>query len=590
MADDATAGENEARKMDDMRSVDTGAAATETRPPARRRLGRLVREVLLDYAVGGLVLGLYLIAQLWLLEGPRPLDSAKYFDTAVDFPNVPVDLWTLRIGLIAPVRVAVLAFGPSEAALYTVPIAAGLLLSAAVYGTMLLLFRDRALAAVAALVTVLSPVYLFYSSHIYPDTLAAATFTGGLFFLVLAAVRTDGGDRGWLPPVAVVCAGLLFGWTYLIREFSPFLLPAVAAALVLLRYSVRRILLLAGVALATAGLELVYGLVRYGDPFIHARRLFGRSESGFGRGEARMEHIQSQLDNALDTMIVFPRLLLSWRSGWLYLLLMFVFFVALVLLRDRRLWMFGAWFLSFWAIMVIIGLGKLESGRWILNVTNVRYWYPVLPALVMGSLGGLWLLVRKWHPSLRGVALAPAVGLTLGLATVAPGLAEFKDCADRKTEANDPAGRWSEVRTWFATPAAEHFDAVWTDATTQRLLPVYVAATFGKRVWHGEVETFPGARAHIPAADLSRALIFLQRDRFLTEVRRPLRRLEELRWHWSPVFVSSDGLMVLLAHRSAAAAQFVHGSGQWWKLPSPPRRVDPGTCGRNPYTTGGSDV
>jgi hypothetical protein len=577
--------------MADVRSVDTGREATETRPPARRRLGRLVREVPLDYAVGGLVLGLYLAVQLWLLQGPRPFDSAKYFDTAVDFPNVPIDLWTLRIGLIAPVRVAVLAFGPSEAALYAVPIAAGLLLSAAVYGTMLLLFRDRALAAVAALVTVLSPVYLFYSSHIYPDALATATFTGGLFFLVLAAVRTEAGDRGWLPVVAVVCAGVSLGWTYLIREFSPFLVPAVAVALVLLRYSVRRVALLAGVALVTASLELVYGLVRYGDPFIHARRLLGRSESGFGRVPPRMEHIQSQLDNVLDTMIVSPRLLLSWRSGWLYLLLLVVFVIGLVLVRDRRLWMFGAWLLSFWAIMVVIGLGELESGRWILNVTNVRYWYPVLPALVMGSLGGLWLLLRKWVPTLRGVAFAPAVVLAVGLATVASGLAEFKSCADRRAEANDPAGRWSEVRTWFATPAAEQFDAVWTDATTHRLLPVYVSTTFGERVWHGEVETFLGSRGEIPAqADLSRALVFLQRDRFRTEVRRPASRLEELRRDWSPVFASSDGIMVVLAHRSAAAAQFVQGSGKWWMLPGPPRRPYPGTCGRSPYETGGSDL
>jgi hypothetical protein len=577
--------------MDEMRSVETDTAAGETRPPAWRRLGRLVREAPLDYVVGGLVLSVFLVVQVWLLEGPRPLDSAKYFDTAVDFPNVPVDLWTLRIGLIAPVRAAVLAFGPSEAALYTVPIAAGLLLAAAVYGTMLLLFGDRALAATAALVTVMSPVYLYYSSHIYPDALSAATFTAGFFLLVLAAVRTEAGDRGWLPLLAVVGAGVAFGWTYLIREFSPFLIPAVAAALVFLRYSMRRIALLVGVTIATAGLELLYGLVRYGDPLIHARRLLGRTESGFGRGQARMEHIQAQLDNVLDTMVVLPRLLLAWRSGWLYLLLIVVFAVAVVLVRDRRLWMFGAWFVSFWAIMVVIGLGELESGRWILNVTNVRYWYPVLPALVMGSLGGAWLLLQRWSPSLRGAALAPTIVLVVGLAVVAPGVAEFKRCADRKEGLNDPAQRWGEVRAWFATPAAERFDAVWTDATTQRLLPVYVATTFGERVWHGEVEKLAGARGQIAAgADLSRALIFLQRDRFRTEVRRPLRRLEELRRGWSPVFVSSDGLMVLLAHRSAATAQAAQADVAWWELPNPPRRVPPGTCGRNPYTTGGSDV
>src|SRR5688500_11221471 len=126
--------------MDGVKGVETTPATSETRPSAWRRAGRLVRDAPPDYMLGGAILGVYLVLQLWLLEGPRPLDSAKYFDTAVDFPNVPVDLWTLRIGLIASVRAAVLVFGPSEAALYAVPIAAGVLLSAAVYGIMLLLF------------------------------------------------------------------------------------------------------------------------------------------------------------------------------------------------------------------------------------------------------------------------------------------------------------------------------------------------------------------------------------------------------------------------------------------------------------------
>jgi hypothetical protein len=582
-------------KMEDVSTSDTDPAVTETWAPARRGHGlrKLIRKAPLDYVIGGAVLGLYLIVQLLLLEGPRPLDSAKYFDTAVDFPNVPIDLWTLRIGLIAPIRIAVLVFGPSEAALYAVPIAAGLLLTAAVYGTMLLLFRDRALAAAAALVTVLNPSYLYYSSHIYPDALAAAAFTAGFFFLVLAAVRAESGARGWIPALAVVCAGVLFGWTYLIREFSPFLLPTVAVAVVLLRYSVRRVVLLAGVALLTAGLQLVYGLVRYGDPFIHAHRLLNRRESGFGRGggmDRRMERIQSHLDNVVDTMIVFPRLVLTWRTGWLFLLLIVVFVIALALVRDRRFWIFAAWGLSFWAIMTLIGLGELPSGRWILNVTNVRYWYPFFPGLVMGALGGMWLLLQRWLPTLRGVRLAPAVVVAFALVTVGPGLAEFKNCADQRTRWNDTAGRWQELRSWFATPAAEQFDTVWTDVTTQRLVPAYTATTFGRRLWHGEVETFVDAGGHVPVGtDISRSLLLVLKDRFRARVRQPEKRLEELRREWSPVFITNDGYMVLLAHESSTTSHTAQVKGEWWELASGPRRVDPGTCGRNPYT-GAADL
>jgi hypothetical protein len=400
-------------------------------------------------------------------------------------------------------------------------------------------------------------------------------------------VRAKRGDRGWIPTLAVAGAGVLFGWTYLIREFSPLLLlPAVAAAIVFLGYSRRRIALLAGAALATAALELIYGLARYGDPFVHARRLLGRNEAS--RSD-RMEFIQSQLDTVLDTFVVFPRLLLSWRSGWLFLLLIVVFLLALALVRDNRIWMLAVWSLSFWAIMVVIGLGELPSGRWILNVTNVRYWYPILPALAMGALGGLWLLLRRWFPSPRGVRAAQAATAAAALVTLAPGLAEFESCTDRRLEGNDPARRWNELRSWFATEDADRFDGVWTDAITERLVPVYTVTTFGQRVWDGEVATFANPR-RIPAAtdlvpaptDLSDALVLVQKDRFRLAVRAPQRSLEELRREWSPVFVSTDGNLVLLAHRSAGASTAQLGDA-WWRLSSSFVRVAPGTCGRTPY-------
>jgi hypothetical protein len=155
--------------------ADIPPASTESRPSAPR--GRLGRETVLDWVIGGLVLVLYAAVQLAFLQGPYPFDSAKYFRTAVDFPGVPADIWTLRIGVVFPVRAAVLLFGPSEAALYAVPLVVGLVLAAAVYGTMLLLFGDRVLAAAASLVTVLNTNYLLKSSSIFPDTTATAAFT-----------------------------------------------------------------------------------------------------------------------------------------------------------------------------------------------------------------------------------------------------------------------------------------------------------------------------------------------------------------------------------------------------------------------------
>lgn len=143
---------------------------------------------------------------------------------------------------------ALLVFGPSAAALYAVPVGAGLVLVAAVYGTMLLLSRDRVLAAAAALVTGANNYRLFNSSFIFPDTVATATFTAGFLCLLLGGTRTRREERreGWIPAIFVIGAGALFGWTYLAREFSPILLPAVVVTVVLLRYRLRHVAMLAG--------------------------------------------------------------------------------------------------------------------------------------------------------------------------------------------------------------------------------------------------------------------------------------------------------------------------------------------------------
>jgi hypothetical protein len=562
------------------RPVDAAEPMTTSRAGGRGR----------DLLVGGFVLLVYLGVQLWLLQGPRPLDNAKYFDTAIDFPNVPVDLWTLRIGLIAPVRVAVLAFGPSELSLYAVPVAAGLVLAAAVYGTMLLLFGDRVLAASAALVTVLCNVFLFTSSFIYPDTTATATLTAGLFFLVLAATRTERGDTGWAPTAAVVAAGFLFGASYLIREFSPILLPAVVVTVVLLRLSWRRLVLLGAVAVATASLELLYGAVRYGEPFIHVNELLGRNNDAVAKPRlARMDHIQSQLDNVFDTILVGPRLLLAWRTGWIFMLVVVIFVVALVLVRDRRFWLLASWCLTVWLTMVVLGLGELPSGRWILNITNVRYWYPLLPALVMAAFGGLWLLLERWLPRSRHVQLAPVTAAALAVVVLVPGVAEFRSCAARDPWGNDPAARWHDLRSWLGSTEAERYNVIWTDAWTHRLVPVYRSTTFGRTLWDGQVEKFNRDRGIPPATDLESTLILIHKPRLRPVADLFQERLDELRSDWAPVFVSGDGEMIVVAHDSGPNRATASGADEWWNLSTPEiPPAAPGTCGRSPYERGGS--
>jgi hypothetical protein len=560
-----------------MRVTTTTQQAPSQPPPAPEPTVAPPRRPLpLDWAAGAITVALYLVVQLVFLQGPHPFDPSWYFRTASDFPDVEADLFTLRIGLLAPVSAAILVFGPSEAALYAVPLLSGMALVAAVFATMLLLFRDRVLAGAAALVTGLNVNYLVNSSQIFPDVTATATFTAAFLCLLLGGLRPDARSKSWLPTVAVICGGVLLGWSYLVREFSPILLPAVVAIVLLLGYSLRRVALLAGAALATAALELVYGWAYAGDPVVHARLLLERGQGDAVEGGVRMAYIQDQLGSLFDTLLVFPRLLLAWDTGWVFILLAALALFALVRLRDRRLWLLAAWFLSFLVVMAVVGLGSFSSGHWVLNITNIRYWYPILPPLVMGAFGGLWLLLRRRFDSPRGLRAAQLAAVALAAAVLLPGFREYSGCEGREAWRNDPATRWHELRSWFSTREAAQKNVVWTDRFTSRLLPAYTASTFGREIWDGEIETLESLGDVPPAAG---TLLLVHKDRWIAWEDGP-DALEGLRDEWSPLFVTSDQRMVVLG----AAGNGGTAGGVWWELWTGFVAAAPGgTCGRNPY-------
>jgi len=543
---------------------------------------RPTRTQWLDLAAAGVAVGLFLGIQFALLLGPHPFDPAKYFSTAVHFPHVGADLWTLRIGLVAPVVVAVKLIGANEAALYAVPLAGGLLLVTAVFGTMLALFRDRVLAAAAALVAALNTDFLLNSSFLFPDTLATATFATGFLFLVLGGL-TARSSNVWVPRAAVLAAGFFFGWTYLIRDFSPILMPTVVAAALVLGYPWRRIGLLAAAAVLTGMLEFVYGALQYGEPFVHLQKLLEHRDAAFTPSRAiTIENVQRETENPAGALLVLPRIILSWDSGWFLLLLAPIFVAALVLLRDRRLWVLATWCIGFWVAMVGLALGELPSGRWIINTTNVRYWYPVFPALAMSGFAGLWLLVRRYAPTRRGLLAAQLAVLALAALILLPGVAEFKSCTSEKVWRNDPMGRWHELRSWLGTEEAAPYERILTDRISARELdPVFLSAPVGDRVWSGNVKFWPRSGERLePTEAVGTTLIFLNRRR-VTIGPDSAAKIDALTAEWTPVFVSGDGALVLLAHRPASA-EGTAGPLPWWQRPAQPSEPRWG-CGVNPF-------
>jgi hypothetical protein len=552
-----------------------GAAAAERahfEASARPRTDAFSRERQLDLLVGALVLAAYVVGQFALLQGPHPFDPAYYFQTAVDYPHISADWWTLRIGLVGPLVVLVHLFHPSVITLYALPFLVGLGLAAAVYWTMLVLFRDRAVAAAAALVSVLNADYLLNSAYIFPDTAATATFTAGFLFLVLGAPREGRERRPWVPTAYAATAGFLFGWTYLIREFSPILLPAVVVAFFLLHYPLRRVAVVAGTAVATAAFELVYGAVQYGDPLIHLHTLV----ASVNPPEARLafwRQLHSKVGNPLDATLVLPRLLLTWDFGWAMIAVLVVLAVGLALRRDRRLWLLAGWCFSFWAAMIVFALWQQPSGKLLVNVSNVRYWYPILPALVMGGFGAMALLGWGSRPSPRRVRLVQVAALAAAAVVLVPGSIEFSNCGAKNVWRNEPAKRWDELRSFLSTTQAQRYDVIQSDRITLRLLPAYTRSAWGRSIWTGRLEALPRRRSspYHPSPQ-RRTLVLVHQQRLGSSF---LRVLHE---GWVPVFRSSDGAFVLLAENPAGPQV-----ESQWSLAAGRGKATGGSCGLSPY-------
>ena len=163
--------------------------------------------------------------------------------------------------------------------------------------------------------------------------------------------------------------------------------------------------------------------------------------------------------------------------------------------------------------MALVGLGSFSSGRWALNITNIRYWYPIFPPLVMGAFGGLWLLLRRSGGS-RGLLFARVIMVGLAAVVLIPGFREFSGCDAREAWRNDPAKRWRELRSWFSTPEAAQMSVVWTDRYTSRLLPAYTASTFGRRVWQGEIKSLASLGSVPPGRDPAATLLLVHKDRW----------------------------------------------------------------------------
>lgn len=488
-----------------------------------------------------IILGLVSIVYFHLFRAPPMLaDALDYFDTAWLLPDVEPTHRHLRIGLIWPLWALQRVFGYSEVAYYFLPWLACSALGFSTWWLGRVLFSAR-VGWVAALVVMLLPPYAAHLSLLLPDYLSAALFAFVVCLLCLARDRRDASASGvaWL----MFMAGLLLGWSYLVREFVVLFFPAVGAMLLLQRTPPRLLIVFCAGAISMYLLEFAWGLLVHDDPFIRLQS-----------GEARQTALEFST-RAGEILVQFPTRFTPRSGGWLIAVPAVFGLVAMVVglvRRHRAFTLLAMWGLYGWVLFTAIALLPvvfLDENTTYLRMHLFRYWSLILaPVFVAAAAGGF--AIYDWarqsgRPPLSFVAavivVMPLVGVILGLIQIAPH-PQFV-----RTNAVD----YGEFREYVAGGGLP--EKVWMDTATtvsaDKSLPMYMRSAAGFRTyWDGEVAHVNSGRSEwLDVSDIKGGYVVFDRSRSERIFNRATPDyFRDPESTWETVFRSSNGRILVL--------------------------------------------
>jgi hypothetical protein len=416
----------------------------------------------------------------------QPFDTYYVWHAARLWPDLtysfPVLHHAMRLGTVIPVMVVQDFVGLNQ---ISVVVASALMLALFTVGVYLvgrMLFSDAiGLAAVA--IFLIHPFFTKEDGYLgwgagttgtlYPDHPAAGWYLVGVAALIAGSRRA-----GRAQTRVLVLAGVCFGMSYLTREFLAFMFAGIPVFFLLLRMPLRRLVAPAIPMLAILGIELVHNTMVWGDALARFRVA---SEHGALREEPLSRWFA--LGGFFNAMASHP-------LGWLFVGALVLTVTGAIVYRDRRLYLVLAMFATLWLPLTLWG-GLIDPYQAALRVQLPRYWFAVLPGILIGALGTIALALRRLRSSTtRRVAVA-ALAL-IGLAYVVPAgvvLAGVKRDED-----------WRALRVWFA----EHPEVtdVYIDGRSRQTLLFYQNSATGKKIFKGEVHTFERGADELPEQEI----------------------------------------------------------------------------------------
>ncbi|MDK2981113.1 MAG: hypothetical protein PWQ55_1460 [Chloroflexota bacterium] len=483
--------------------------------------------------------------QFIFLNPPILSDQMEYYITAVRFPHLPEtpNIGSMRIGLELPVAVLYRIFGTSEVAYYTVPLLSAAVLAVSLYLIGKSLFSRR-IGFFSGLFITFIPNLIQDAGHLLPDLPATACSAAAF-----AVLFTYFGDRShprdysarssrWM----FILAGLLFGWSYLVKEYLAILFLLIPLVFWILDIPFRHLIPVALSMLLMYGVEVAVGIIYYHNPLIRFLAASPRETTG-------------EIQKDVNRIVTYFALLLNKESGQgiLGLMVLGILNSLVQSFRKQKSHIFLlSWILLIYVLFTFAGLLPVIF-KWqdivLLRLHKFRYWVPILPPLVIGAVAALdaffvWLKgkltgLHLSHPAFVSLLLA----LTLSLA-IAPGIHAISNDPDF---IRNGADQYLELRSYLK--ANDNPDAIiWIDRDNkrafERILPMYVRNPFGKLIWHGSTKYINTDNLYLRADEIDQGYIIVDRD-FMTADSALPSYLYDPPAGWQKVFESQNHKLAL---------------------------------------------
>ncbi|MCD6356213.1 MAG: glycosyltransferase family 39 protein [Anaerolineaceae bacterium] len=452
-----------------------------------------------------------LLMQVLFLNPPVMSDQMEYYSAAVRFPRLPEtpNIASMQLGVILPVAVLYRIFGQSEAAYYGLP----LLSTAVFYCSVYLLGRslfNRRVGLFAAVWLMLTPQMLMESGHLLPDMPAAAFFTVGITLLVYNHSHPAGikplPKNNWL----FFLAGLLFGWSYLCKEYIAVLFALIPILFRVLKIPYRCLIPTAAGMLLMLGLEMSVGLAYYQNPLIRFLAAQPRETIGF-------------IETDIGKIIQYLPILLKRKggSGTFYLMVTAIIGAAFFSFKKSKSFIFLlSWMLLFYAFFTLMGLLPVIFS-WediaLLRLHKFRYWIPILPPIVISGVAtldrifGQLLKLLKLHER-KAQRISSGVVAVCLIITAWIGISAINNAPYLIRNGSD---HYQELREYLKNHNSE-VNIIWVTRDSRRgyarIMPMYSRTFWGKPVWEGTIKYLNTDGLYLRAEEIEFGHVIIDRD------------------------------------------------------------------------------